>query len=54
MFMKAEQPFVMHETLKWIKKRAEEKKNDKKFLRNFRLKLTAEEIQEELDNLDKN
>ena len=53
MFMKAEQPFVMHETLRWIKKRAEEKKNDKNFLRNFRLKLTAEEIQEDLDNLDK-
>ena len=49
--MKTEQPFAMHETLNWIKKRAEEKKNDKNFLTNFRLKLTAEKIQEELDTL---
>ena len=47
--MKAEQPFVMHETLEWIKKRAEKKKNDKNFLDNFRLKETAEKIKENLD-----
>ena len=40
-FMRAEQPFVMHETLNWIKNRVEKKKNDKNFLRNFRLKETA-------------
>ena len=48
-FMKAEQPFIMHETLKWIKERAETKKNDKNFLKNFRLKETALKIKEKLD-----
>ena len=48
--MKAEQPFVMHETLNWIKNRVEKKKNDKNFLRNFRLKETALQIKEKLDN----
>ena len=39
----------MHETLKWIKKRAEIKKKDKNFLKNFRLQESALMIKEKLD-----
>ena len=47
--MKAEQPFVMHETLNWIKNRVEKKKKDKNFLKNFRLQETALMIKEKLE-----
>ena len=47
--MKAEQSFVMHETLKWIKQRAEKKKKDKNFLKNFRLQESALMIKEKLE-----
>ena len=39
----------MHETLKWIKQRAEKKKKDKNFLKNFRLQESALMIKEKLE-----
>ena len=47
--MKVEQTFVMHETLKWINWKIEQRKNDKYFLKNFRQKETAIMIEEILD-----
>ena len=46
--MKAEKPFIMHETITWIKERTAKKKNDPIFMNKFYEKrITIEDLQKE-------